>query len=71
MAICLERAVLLAFRLCYFTLCRLNYLCSFTVWCLGKDVDFDIEHSMTTYTEFVCLISEKWRPREIHGSDLV
>ena len=32
---------LLAFRLYCITLCRLNCLCSFPVWCLGKDVGFD------------------------------
>ena len=31
-----ERGDLLAFRLCCFTLCRLDVLCSFSVWCLGR-----------------------------------
>ena len=34
--ICWERADLLALRLCCF-----NCLCSFPIWCLGKDVEFD------------------------------
>ena len=39
--ICRERADLLAFRLCCFTLSRLDVLYSFRVWCLGKEVEFD------------------------------
>ena len=39
--ICWERADLLAFRLCCFTLCRLDCLCSFPVRYLGKEVEFD------------------------------
>ena len=39
--ICWERADLLASHLCCFTLCRLDCLCSFCVWCLGKEVEFD------------------------------
>ena len=39
MAICWERAVLLA--LPCFTLCRLNCFCSFPVCCLGQDVEFN------------------------------
>ena len=35
-AICLKGFVLLAFRLCCFPLCRLNCLCWFPVWCLGR-----------------------------------
>ena len=30
-----------AFRSCCFTLCRLNCMCSFPVWSLGQDVEFD------------------------------
>ena len=30
-----DQAVLLAFRLCCFTLCCLDSLCSFPIWCLG------------------------------------
>ena len=41
MAICWVRAALLAFRLCYFTLCRLNRFCSFPIRCLGQEVEFD------------------------------
>ena len=42
MAVCWKKAILLlAFRLCCFTLCRLDCLCSFPVWCLGQDVKFD------------------------------
>ena len=37
----LEIADLLAFRFCCFTLCRLYFLCSFSVWCLGKEVEFN------------------------------
>ena len=40
-AICWERAALLAFRLCCFTLCRLNRFCSFPIRCLGQEVGFD------------------------------
>ena len=39
MDICWERAFLLAFHLCCFTLCCLG--CSFPVWCLEKDVEID------------------------------
>ena len=44
MAICLERAVLVAFH--FFTRAvlfypRLNCKCPFPVWCLGQDVEFD------------------------------
>ena len=38
MDICREIADLLAFRLCCFILCRLDFLCSFSIWCLGKEV---------------------------------
>ena len=41
MAFCWERAVLLAFRLWCFILCCLNCLCSFPVWCLEPDVEYD------------------------------
>ena len=42
MAICWERAALLAFRLCCFTLCRLNRFCSFPIrFFLGQEVEFD------------------------------
>ena len=40
-AICWERAVLLAFHLCCFILCLLNCLYSFPVWSLWQDVEFD------------------------------
>ena len=41
MAICWERAVLLAFRLCCSASCRPNCFCPFHVWYLGQDMEFD------------------------------
>ena len=41
MAIYWDKAVLLSFRLCCFSLCRLNCLCSFPTFFLGQDVEFD------------------------------
>ena len=42
MAICWERAVPLAFHLCYFYFwCRLGCRCPFPVWCLGQGVELD------------------------------
>ena len=38
--ICWERAVLFSFRLYCFTLCHLNCLYSFPVWCQGRDLEF-------------------------------
>ena len=55
MAICLKRAVLLAFHLCWLTLCRLNCLYFFfLVWCLGQDVEFGYIGSWALL--FVCFV---------------
>ena len=48
MEICWERADLSAFRLCYFTLCRLDYLCSFSVFRIASEVG--------SGSVFVCLL---------------
>ena len=42
MDVCWERADLLAFRFCCFTLCCLDILGSFPILCLGKEAEFDI-----------------------------
>ena len=55
MGICWERADLLAFRLCCFILCRLDLLCSFPVWCLRKEVEFDCLGSWSLPFHLFCL----------------
>ena len=57
MAICWESAVLLDFSLCCFILCRL--VCSFPVWCLGQDVEFDCIGSWTLPFHLLIFLS-KW-----------
>ena len=63
MVICWERADFLAFRLCCLTLCRLNCLCSFTVWCLGYDVELVVsvpDHCLFISFDLVILPCLSW-----------
>ena len=58
MANCWERAVLLAFRLCCFTLCCLNclYRYSFPLWRRGQQ---DVELDYIACTKITAIISSK------------
>ena len=43
------------FSMCCFSLYCLNCLCSFSVWCLGQNVEFDcMSHDMTKPTKWLC-----------------
>ena len=59
-AISWERAIPLAFHLCWFLFwCYLNCRCPFPVWCLGQDVEFDCvgSWSLPFYLLFIILRS--------------
>ena len=58
MAICLDRAVRLVFRIWCVTLCRLSCLQSVPIWCLGHDVEFDCivsDHCLSIYFDTLIL----------------
>ena len=57
-AIYWESAVLLAFRLCCFTLCRLKCLCSSPIWCLGQDVEFDCIVQIIAFSQLMPIVPE-------------
>ena len=54
-------AVLLTFHLRCLTLCHLNGLCSFPIWCLGHDVEFDVsvpDHFLFIYFRHVLIYDD-------------
>ena len=64
MDICWERTDLLAFRLCCLTLCCLDFLGSFPVWWLGKEVEFDCIDSWSlpfNLLSYCALLKQAWQ----------